>query len=249
MSSRTTYDWLGHLQYILNVGHEEKGTREVVGATFTYNTAQPVINCSNRGINYKFMAAEASYILQGRNDIQFLADIIPKFSKYSDDGYFQAGAYGPMVIDQLPYVLACLENDISSRQAVITIWRPRPMPSKDIPCTVSMQFLIRDGFLHTIVNMRSSDAFMGLIYDTFCFAAISMVVAASMEVDLGQTKIFAGSFHIYERDWTRVVQLIADPGDICYCDPWHPTNLYDLVEILDQICESDAPLKMLIGDL
>jgi thymidylate synthase len=43
-----------------------------------------------------------------------------------------------MIKQQLDYVVEALVKDNDSRQAVLTIWRPSPAPSKDIPCTVSI---------------------------------------------------------------------------------------------------------------
>ena len=48
---------------------------------------------------------------------------------------------------------------------------------KDIPCTVSLQFLIRENKLHLFVNMRSNDVFLGLPHDIFCFTMIQEIIA------------------------------------------------------------------------
>lgn len=46
--------------------------------------------------------------------------------------------------DQLTWCVQKLREDPDSRQAVATIWTPCPGPSKDVPCTISAQFLLRD---------------------------------------------------------------------------------------------------------
>lgn len=227
-------------------GCTQRGTKEVLNLSYHYETAYPVINATKRGISYKFMAAEAAYILSGRNDVEYLGKVLPHFVDFSDDGEYQAGAYGPAFIDQVPYVLRTLDKDRESRQAVISIWRARPYDSKDIPCTLTLQFLIRDDYLNTVVNMRSSDAFMGLIYDTFCFAMMSSIVAASMDVELGSTWINAGSSHIYEKDWNKAAQLIQDPGTILGSNRWPPLFRTDAIEVLEEIAESDKPLEGLL---
>ena len=241
-----TYKWLNHMQEILMNGQNHRGTKELLNKSFRFDARFPVINASERGINYRFMAAEAAYILSGRNNIDYVSRILPNFYEYSDDGYFQAGAYGPMVVDQLPYIFRTLDKDISSRQAVLTIWRPRPYDSKDIPCTLSMQFLVRDSKLNTIVNMRSSDAFTGLVYDTFCFSIIAAVVADYCDVDLGEIYINAGSSHIYERDLARAARIINNPGNVRLAEvalrPDHPDNL---IKWLESVAEAQYPLTEL----
>ena len=117
------------------------------------------------------------------------------------------GAYGPPVVDQLPYIARELGNDMYSRRAVLTIWRPRPYPSRDVPCTVSLQWLIRDDQLHCIANMRSNDIWLGTPYDIFTFSMISHYIIAefkrSVNEDMGPGILYlnASSLHLYEGNW------------------------------------------------
>jgi thymidylate synthase len=177
---------------------------------------------TGRKLGYRFAAAEPFWILSGKNH---LADISPygKMAPYSDDGFFMSGAYGPKVTDQLGYVCKTLTEDPGSRQAVINIWRERPGPSKDIPCTLSLQFLIRNGELHCVATMRSSDAFMGLPYDSVFFSLCSAFILSIMrthyqsanDLSLGNLVLSVGSSHIYDKDFEQVKGILSswDPVD------------------------------------
>ena len=225
---------------------------ERLNSVFSYDTHYPVINAKNRGISYRFMAAEAAYIISGRNDISYLADVLPGFDRYSDDGYYQTGAYGPQVVDQMPYVISALSEDLYTRQAVMSIWRPSPRKSTDIPCTLTMQFIVTDDEngipqLNTIANMRSSDQYMGLIYDTFCFAIISSNVAYFAGVDLGQTWINAGSGHIYSKDLGSVAKLVNDPGQIREQASLIPMAPDKTINWLEKAVKADKPLELLLN--
>lgn len=244
----TTLGWLDRLGTLLRAGVSHRDTLEQRAAVFNYLTSEPVINATNRKIGYRFMAAEALYILEGRNDIDFLEQYVPGFSRFSDDGFFQAGAYGPKIMDQLPYILRAIEKDENTRQAVLTIWRERPYDSKDIPCTIGMQFLPKDGVLDTVVYMRSSDAYTGLIYDTFCFAVISSIVAYFTSMGLGRSSIMMGSSHLYERDATAAGKLFMDHGSMRNMekelDPISPDEMKDW---LRRAVASDTPLEVLLN--
>ena len=134
-------------------------TKEILGMHLILNDPlKNIILSEKRKINLQFAVAEWLWMMKGRNDVDYLAKYNSKMREYSDDGHTLNGAYGPKIIDQLGYVIETLTLEYSSRQAVLTIWERNPNPSKDIPCTVSMQFIIRDGALHMFVNMRSSDA-------------------------------------------------------------------------------------------
>jgi thymidylate synthase len=205
--------WLTQMDSIVRQGDCVKNTVELLGSSLCWDMRYPVVMNEARKINYAFMAAEAAYIISGRNDVAYLMNAMKSFGTYSDDGYHQTGAYGPAFIDQLPYVVDILNKDPESRQAVINIWRNSPRASKDIPCTLSLQFFIRDERIHTVVNMRSSDAYRGLIYDLFCFSAMAAVVAGHLNdplLDLGTGYLNMGSSHLYGADLSNSYSLLTD---------------------------------------
>lgn len=170
-----------------------------------YQVPMPAfIDLKARNVNLPFMFAEAAWIISGSNRLGDLTPYMKVYKNFSDDGVFLRGAYGPKVVDQLPYVVDCLVKDNDSRQAVMTIWRERPGPSKDIPCTVSIQFFIREDVLHSVVTMRSNDIVLGFTYDVFTFSMIANAVRLllkerGIDVVLGTLCVNPGSMHLYEQ--------------------------------------------------
>lgn len=192
-----------------------RGTQEIINGTACFDMTRPIITMVDRKLNYKFMAAEAYWILSGRNDVEFLSKHVSAMKNFSDDGVFLSGAYGPAVVDQLPYIVKTLTEDKESRQAVMTIWRPRPGPSKDIPCTISVQFLIRSNMLFTVYNMRSSDVWLGVPYDWFSFSCLSAYVALLLRkqyphLRLGTLSYNAGSCHMYDDDLVKYTSMSSN---------------------------------------
>ena len=114
------------------------------------------------------------------------------------------------------YVVETLLSDNGTRQAVMTIWERSPRESKDIPCTVSLQFLIRYDKLHCIANMRSSDCYLGLPYDVFSFSMIATYVRllTGLRLEMGALHIFHGSLHIYTRDLHKITACIQYGHDL-----------------------------------
>lgn len=224
MSHHTNVQWRQLLQRILESSSRPvcRGyqTREVVASTTSINMVQPVLTVAARKIGYRFMCAEAAWVLSGDNHVSTLAPFSKMVKDFSDDGLFFHGAYGPKVVDQLPYILQCLKGDTSSRQAVLNIWREKPGPSKDIPCTLSIQFLIRDGFLDLVDTMRSSDAWLGVPYDWFTFSMVAAYVCVCLResglsgIKPGTLTMVAGSQHLYEHgfgyDISRAKKCVVD---------------------------------------
>jgi hypothetical protein len=204
-----------------SAGAEWRGrtSYELLAHRTTWPMAQPVVLCPIRKLGYRFLAAEAAWILSGSNLLEDIAPFAPQLVKMSDDGQFMSGAYGPPFLDQLPYVLQTLARDGASRQAVSVIWRYRPGTLKDVPCTLSLQFVIRPGVtseptIHTIATMRSSDSWMGIPYDVHFFAMAGAFVALHLRdrlgpLALGNVYVTSGSQHLYRLDEERARSCVT----------------------------------------
>jgi thymidylate synthase len=224
--------WIKLLDEILKNGSDVRSRgfdhTEVIKYRAEVDMAYPVITIRPRSLGYKFMAAEAAAILSGDNRVAALDSYSKTISQYSDDGLFFMGSYGPKVVDQLPYIIHTLLEDQGSRQAVMTLWRERPGKSLDIPCTLAIQWLIRDKKLICIDDMRSSDAILGWPYDIFTFSMISgfiMKVLTTKGYDwlkLGHLVITAGSQHIYDKDLKMARTCVASRDDFWTYDPFQP---------------------------
>jgi thymidylate synthase len=188
--------------------------QELIGAQYRVNMPA-YITLESRKVNYNFMFAEAWWILSGSNRVSDIEPYMGVYKRYSDDGIFLRGAYGPKIIDQLGYVVDTLIADKDSRQAVINIWRERPGSSRDIPCTLSMQFLIRDDKVNCVVTMRSNDVVKGFTYDVWTFSMVSLVIKLllkdrGIEYDLGELIVNAGSLHLYSTDKEKAEKWIYE---------------------------------------
>jgi len=203
-------------------------TKEIFQHTVSVDMRRPVLLNKSRKISKKFMAAEAYWILSGDNTVAGICPWNKNMLEYSDDGIYFGGAYGPPVVDQLPYVIRTLEKDGGSRQAGLTIWRPKPGHSKDVACTISTFFMIRWNRLYQFVTMRSSDVWLGLPYDIFTFSMLGHLVCGYLNmrrspqlplIEPGLIFNTAASRHLYESQWDKGVQ-----ARVCPIEQQHPTS-------------------------
>lgn len=208
-------EWLRTLEIVktkgINVQPRGLINKEVRHHTVKFQMSYPVVHERSRKLSYKFMAAEALWILHGSDELDFHPEIRSKLEPYSDDLVHMNGAYGIPYINQLEYVVKKIEEDRDTRQAVMTLWKTSPKPSKDVPCTVAMQFLVRRDVLHMSVFMRSSDVWMGLPYDMFSFTMMAQKIATDLDVELGNCCITAGSSHLYQKDYTGAEEVLYRP--------------------------------------
>lgn len=161
-----------------------------------------------RKLNFKFMVVEWIWVARGWDNLWELARVNPNIAEFSDNGKTLAGAYGPRLLPQWEYVLTELRNK-DSRRAVATIWTPSPVPSKDIPCTISLQWLLRGEKLNCIVTMRSSDVWLGLPYDMFVFSQLTSSLAGELSCETGWIQFNLGSSHLYEKHEAQAIEVLA----------------------------------------
>lgn len=169
-----------------------------------------------RGLNYAYAIVERLSLLSGRSDPDMLCFYVRKLRDYVNQctGCFD-GAYGPRVRPQLEYVYHELTRDPASRRAVISVYSPSDQhDSLDVPCTLTLQFLVRRGQLDLIVNMRSSDLFLGLPYDVNQFGFLQQVVAGWLGVDPGRYIHWAASAHVYEQHMTIAREVVSRSEDL-----------------------------------
>lgn len=160
---------------------------------------------------------ELLWYLAGSRDVRFISYYLPHYTKYSDDGKTIYGAYGPRMCSkvgarQIDNVINLLKKKSESRQVVIQLFDASDIVEehKDIPCTCTLQFLIRQRRLNMITSMRSNDAFLGLPHDIFAFTMLQEIIARALGVELGTYKHAVGSLHLYDENRNSAQQFLDE---------------------------------------
>lgn len=184
-------------------------TKEIAPATMVVDPRKTLYFSKERNLNFAFLLAENLWYLSGRSDTHFLSFYNSKIKSFSEDGLHD-GAYGPKIVGQIRYVIETLKNDPDSRQAIVSLWRENPRPSKDVPCTSLFQFMIRDSKLNMYVTMRSNDIIWGSNYDVPSFALIQIVMASCLGIPPGQLYHTGNSLHLYETHFDLAERLALE---------------------------------------
>lgn len=121
--------------------------------------------------------------------------------------------YSPINYSQFTHVVEELENNYNSRRAIMIYTRPtmhfdyKAHGMNDFICTNTVQYLVRDGKLIVIVNMRSNDAVFGYKNDFVWQDKVHNDVLYSLDdehLEKGEMIWQANSLHIYERHFKYV---------------------------------------------
>lgn len=179
---------------------------EIINATTVIeDPTRNFINSPIRKLPVRYAIGELMWYLSGSNRTADISKFSPIWKELSDDGETCNSAYGHRIhhhfgFDQWEHVKQLLTQDPNSRQAVIHIKDASNNPTKDLPCTIALQFVIREGKLHMTTHMRSNDIWKGFPYDVFCFTSMQIKMAFELGVEIGTYTHTATSLHLYERD-------------------------------------------------
>lgn len=198
---------------------------EVINAiTVIDDPTRCILKSPIRKLPMRYMIGELLWYLSGNNELDAIRLYTSAWDRMSDNDITVNSNYGDRIqhaicefsgetFNQLQMVEKMLLEHPESRQAVIHIKQARNLvehPTKDVNCTVCLQFFIREGKLYMTTYMRSNDLWMGYPNDVFQFTAIQIYLAMRLGVKLGTYTHIAGSLHLYERDYQAALKNIEN---------------------------------------
>lgn len=136
------------------------------------------------------------------------------------------GRYIFTEMQQFDNVVNILTKDKDSRKASIVILSSEHLKSADLdtPCTYSINFRIRKNKLNMTVRMRSQDAILGMGNDAPAFSFVHEMMYQTLkevypELEYGEYYHSADSFHIYEKHFDMLEQIIQGSSYVEYVCP------------------------------
>lgn len=225
-----------------------------------------IIENTARKANYGFAAGEFLWYWQGREDLKMMEYYNKRMKDFSNDGKTLNSAYGKRLMgkniahritgqySQWDICKKTLTSDHDSRRAVMLIndaddeYVAAIYGSKDVPCTLSLQFIIRDNKLNLHVLMRSNDIIWGLTNDLFSFTLLQECMLLDLKkekglenLELGSYYHTAGSMHLYERHFELAHEILNEYSpSFKFCKGMLPL---DSLEQLQDLCIQEDLLR------
>lgn len=230
--------------------------KELFGACL--HLTNPMARLSRSESKGKIYSALGEFLwyLSGDTRLDFIDYYVPgRFQEESDDQVTVRSGYGDRLrgwrgFNQIENVIKVLTDSRTSRRAVIQLFDASDIVERfaSIPCTCTLQFLVRGERLHLFVTMRSNDAFIGLPHDIFAFTMLQELIARSVGLAAGEYKHCVGSLHLYERDfdvaqqyldegWQDPIVMPAMPAG----DPWRDVEWLQSVETSTRLKTDPVP--------
>lgn len=192
-----------------NLDSRDGGCAEILGWDgYIDDPTQCFLWNPHRRFNPSYAAGELFWYLAGSDSGEFIKHYAPRYNRFLEDDGKANGAYGARWEEHggLQRLVQLLEQDPDTRQAVLSMWGPRDLPSahahdkRDIPCTLSLQFFVRASTLYCVCTMRSNDVWLGLPNDVFVFCQLQCMIAEYLGLKIGWYRHQVGSIHLYIRN-------------------------------------------------
>jgi thymidylate synthase len=196
-------------------------TIETINQQLYLHPRRVVFNTETRPFNWKYFIGEFKWFLSKNGHI---SGISPSYSKFwlklqNERGEVNSN-YGKILLSnrgtksQLYWVYQSLIKDKFTRQAIAFISGDRYQfeGNLDFPCTIYLNFFIRENELNMVVRMRSNDIGFGLTYDAPWFSLLQqnlllLLLPTYPELQLGTYIHSADNLHYYERHYEDMILL------------------------------------------
>jgi len=210
-----------------------KRTRELLNVQIEIeNPRARIAKIPGRNYNLAFNIAEFLAHVSGINSTHYISHFNDKVADFSDNGVVFYGSYGERLKTNIPKLIHKLRESPDTRQAVLTIFDTRDAfeNTLDTPCTIALDFKIRDGKLHLHTFMRSNDIIWGFQYDVFAFTMLQEMIANSLNCELGKYYHTATSFHIYEPYWEYTIKHLSKAESIEFSINHNYQDIIDIAQ-------------------
>ena len=195
-------------------------TREMLNVTMEFGYGQERIEHPLFNDNSEYLKKELQWYARGKfNDLSIVnhakiwkGHVTPDGKLWSNYG---AWLWGDMLENPgLIQAVKMVRADRNTRRAVAYIGKNELVfeYNRDVPCTMGLQFIVRNDQLYTRVWMRSQDVYLGLRNDLVAFWFFARVFAKLTESVPYRLYIQVGSLHLYDVNAPKV-QAAVDSGE------------------------------------
>lgn len=205
--------WWGKLTTNPEIDSSSKGNivGEIINAvTVINNPTKCILKSDIRNMSMRYAIGELLWYLSSNKNLKAIQLITHNWDNLSDDGRTVNSNYGWCINEKFGYnqyehIKDLLMINKNTRQAIIHIKGPNDDDkSKDVNCTICLQFFVRNHKLYLTTYMRSNDIWIGFPYDVFQFTCLQIKLAMEIGLELGSYTHIAGSLHLYEQDYDKV---------------------------------------------
>jgi thymidylate synthase len=212
-------------------------TYSIFGQMIKFDLSKGFPMVTTKEVNFKNIVVELLWFLKGRTDLNYLvenncniwnkdfyrawehkevfalSELIESVKKNEYD-YDFGPIYGYQWRnlpnnDQIVNLIEGLINEPNSRRHIVECWNVSDLKNMVLPpCHKGFQMNVRGKKLDCLVQIRSSDAFLGLPYNIASYALLTHIIAFYCDYEVGNLIFSLGDVHVYENHIEQVQELI-----------------------------------------
>jgi len=224
--------YLDLLDHILTNGVEKSdrtgtGTKSVFGYQMRFDLEKGFPLLTTKKLHLKSIIYELLWFLNGDTNIKYLNDHgVTIWNEWADEKGNLGPVYGSQWrswpsadgkhIDQISQIVSSLTKNPDSRRHMVCAWNVGEIEKMALPpCHALFQFYVADGKLSCQLYQRSADVFLGVPFNIASYALITMMMAQSTGLKLGEFVHTFGDAHIYLNHLEQVnLQLTREPRQL-----------------------------------
>ena len=199
------------------------GSKEFIGVTFRILHPKRRLYMSPNANIFK-MIGRLMWEMRGDQSLKSIEYYDLNAKKFAD-GEIIPTAYGHRISKHLPGLLNLMRQDPHTRRAAFPIIEDEDdfFTTREYPCMLGFQFMVRDDALHMVTFARSQDLTRVLPMDVMFHTTLQEVVAYSLGCYLGTYTHHCGSLHVQNN--VNIQKEYRDLSNGIYLsDPNHNVN-------------------------
>jgi len=197
------------------------GTISVFGPQMRFDLAAGFPLLTTKKVHLKSIIHELLWFLKGETNIRYLKDNgVTIWDEWADE----RGDLGPVYgyqwrswpapdgrhIDQISDVIDQIQRNPDSRRLIVSAWNVADLPRMALlPCHAFFQFYVAEGRLSCQLYQRSADFFLGVPFNIASYALLTMMVAQTCRLKLGEFVHTFGDAHLYLNHFEQAREQLA----------------------------------------
>jgi thymidylate synthase len=200
------------------------GTLSLFGAQMRFDLSQGFPLLTTKKLHVRSIIHELLWFLKGQTNIRYLKDNrVSIWDEWANDEGELGPVYGKQwrswecpdgrVVDQIAQVEQQIRTTPDSRRLIVSAWNVADVPKMALPpCHLLFQFYVANGRLSCQLYQRSADFFLGVPFNIASYALLTMMMAKTTGLELGDFVHTLGDTHLYSNhvDQARL-QLEREP--------------------------------------
>ncbi len=199
------------------------GTTSVFGYQMRFNLNDGFPLVTTKKLHLKSIIHELLWFINGDTNIKYLKENgVRIWDEWADENGDLGPVYGHQwrswpdgmggKIDQLSNVVDQIKNNPDSRRHIISAWNVADVKNMALPpCHCLFQFYVAHGKISCQLYQRSADVFLGVPFNIASYALLTMMIAQTTGLGLGDFVHTFGDVHLYSNHMEQAqLQLTRD---------------------------------------